>query len=434
MEKGKDNDKAKGLELHSEPVQEIMGRPPGWLVRSGIAVIVTVVALLVVGSRFVKYPEILPAEITINAYNLPAQVKARSSGRIDTVFVEDGMHVDEGSPLALIENAANYGDVVLLKKQLATTKRDSVWPIDQDLRLGNIQESYLSFVQAANDYLFFLEKDYASVLIASKKEQIKVMEENLRNQKERLRISIEQLAIAYDRFRIDSTLYMEKAIAKVTFQESKKTYMQQQMSHQSLLSEAENLRLSLLQTKQAVTELEQGRAEQKHGYYMRLCVARDQMEAQITQWEKNYLLVSPTNGVVAITKYWQKNQNITAGETMMTVVPDGASAYFGKLYLSQRGAGKVKEGQKVDIKLDDYPYMEFGFIQVTLSSISMLPYNDETNGNVYVLDVSLPDSLVTQYGTHIPYRPEMTGVAEVITDDLSVLDRLLNPIRTVLRR
>ena len=225
MEKSKNIDKAKGLELHSEPVQEIMGRPPGWLVRSGIAVIVTVVVLLVVGSRFVKYPEILPAEITINAYNLPAQVKARSSGRIDTVFVEDGMHVGEGNPLALIENAANYGDVVLLKKLLATTKRDSVWHIDQDLRLGSIQESYLSFVQAANDYLFFLEKDYASVLIASKKEQIKVMEENLCNQKERLRISIEQLAIAYDRFRIDSTLYMEKAIAKVTFQESKKTYM-----------------------------------------------------------------------------------------------------------------------------------------------------------------------------------------------------------------
>lgn len=422
------------LELHSEPVRDILGRPPGWLVRSGIGIITAAVVVILIGCRFIKYPEILQATITINAHNLPAQVKARSSGRIDTVFVEDGMHVDEGSPLALIENAANYGDVVLLKKQLATTKRDSVWPIDQDLRLGSIQESYLSFVQAANDYLFFLEKDYASVLIASKKEQIKVMEENLRNQKERLRISNEQLAIAYDRFRIDSTLYMEKAIAKVTFQESKKTYMQQQMSHQSLLSEAENLKLSLLQTKQTVTELEQGQAEQKHGYYMRLCVARDQMEAQITQWEKNYLLVSPTNGVVAITKYWQKNQNITAGETMMTVVPDGASAYFGKLYLSQRGAGKVKEGQKVDIKLDDYPYMEFGFIQVTLSSISMLPYNDETKGNVYVLEVSLPDSLVTQYGTYIPYRPEMTGVAEVITDDLSVLDRLLNPIRTVLKR
>ncbi len=434
MEKGKDNDKAKGLELHSEPVQEIMGRPPGWLVRSGIAVIVTVVALLLLGSHFVKYPEILTADITINAYNLPAQVKARSSGRIDTVFVEDGMPVGEGSPLALIENAADYGDVVLLKNQLAAAKRDSAWHIGQDLHLGSIQESYLGFVQAANDYQFFLEKDYAGILIASNKEQIKVMEENQQNQQERLHISTEQLAIAHDKFRIDSILYSEKGIAKVAFQESQKSYMQQQMSHQSLLSEADNLRLSLLQTGQAVTELEQGRAEQKHGYYMRLRVARDQLEAQITQWEKNYLLVSPTNGVVAITKYWQKNQNITAGETMMTVVPDGASSYFGKLYLSQRGAGKVKEGQKVDIKLDDYPHMEFGIIQVTLSSISMLPYHDEAKGNVYVLEVNLPDSLVTQYGTHIPYRPEMTGVAEIITDDMSVMDRLINPIKAVVKR
>ncbi len=434
MEKGKDNDKAKGLELHSEPVQEIMGRPPGWLVRSGIAVIVTVVALLLLGSHFVKYPEILTADITINANNLPAQVKARSSGRIDTVFVEDGMPVGEGSPLALIENAADYGDVVLLKNQLAAAKRDSAWHIGQDLHLGSIQESYLGFVQAANDYQFFLEKDYAGILIASNKEQIKVMEENQQNQQERLHISTEQLAIAHDKFRIDSILYSEKGIAKVAFQESQKSYMQQQMSHQSLLSEADNLRLSLLQTGQAVTELEQGRAEQKHGYYMRLRVARDQLEAQITQWEKNYLLVSPTNGVVAITKYWQKNQNITAGETMMTVVPDGASSYFGKLYLSQRGAGKVKEGQKVDIKLDDYPHMEFGIIQVTLSSISMLPYHDEAKGNVYVLEVNLPDSLVTQYGTHIPYRPEMTGVAEIITDDMSVMDRLINPIKAVVKR
>ncbi len=432
MEKGKD--KAKGLELHSKPVQEIMGRPPGWLVRSGIAVIVTVVALLLLGSHFVKYPEILTADITINAYNLPAQVKARSSGRIDTVFVEDGMHVGEGSPLALIENAADYGDVVLLKNHLAATKRDSVWHIGQDLRLGSIQESYLSFVQAANDYQFFLEKDYANILIASKKEQIKVMEENQQNQQERLHISTEQLAIAHDRFRIDSILYSEKGIAKVAFQESQKSYMQQQMSHQSLLSEADNLRLSLLQTGQAVTELEQGRAEQKHGYYMRLCVARDQMEAQITQWEKNFLLVSPTKGIVAITKYWQKNQNITSGETMMTVVPVGASSYFGKLYLSQRGAGKVKESQKVNIKLDDYPYMEFGFVQVTLSSISLLTYDDPTLGNVYALEVKLPDSLITQYGTTIPYRPEMTGIAEIITDDMTVMDRLINPIKAVLKR
>ena len=422
------------LELHSEPVRDILGRPPGWLVRSGIGIITAAVVVILIGCRFIKYPEILQATITINAHNLPAQVKARSSGRIDTVFVKNGTLVSEGSPLALIESAADYHDVALLKSRLAAMNRDSVGRFDQNLRLGSIQESYLGYAKAANDFRFFMEKDYTSVLIASKKEQAMVMERNLQNQQERLHISAEHLAIVHDRFRADSTLYAEKAIAKITYQESKKAYMQQQMAHQSLLGEADNLRLSLLQAKQAITELEQSRSEQGHNHRTRLSIARDQMEEQITQWEKSFLLVSPTSGVVAITKYWQKNQNITAGETMMTVGPNGASSYSGKLYLSQRGAGKVKEGQKVNIKLDDYPYMEFGFVQVSLSGISLLPYNDAALGNVYVLEVQLPDSLVTQYGTHIPYRPEMTGTAEIITDDMSVFDRLINPIKAVVNR
>ena len=82
--------KEKGLELHSEPVQEIMGTPPGRLVRYGITVILAAVALLLAGSRFVKFPEVLEATVTINARSLPAQVKARSTGRIDTLFVKDG--------------------------------------------------------------------------------------------------------------------------------------------------------------------------------------------------------------------------------------------------------------------------------------------------------------------------------------------------------
>ena len=73
--------KLKGLELHSEPVQDIIGRPPGWMVRSGITMIFIILALLMLGCCLIKYPEILSAKIRINAYNLPAQVKARSTGR-----------------------------------------------------------------------------------------------------------------------------------------------------------------------------------------------------------------------------------------------------------------------------------------------------------------------------------------------------------------
>ncbi len=425
---------AKGLELHSEPVQEILGRPPKWLVRSGITIITTVVVILLIGCRFIKYPEILQATITINAEHLPAQIKARSSGRIDTLFVSEGDVVQEGTPLAIIENSANYRDVLLLKNVMQKGKLDSLLMVSQDIQLGNIQESYLSYLQALNDLRFFVEKDYATELIVSRKKQIEVLEETLLNLGERNRVSADQLSLAKERFDIDSILFSEKAIAKTAYNESKKAFMQQRMSHQSLLNEYDNVKLSLLQSGQAVTELEQNKTEQHNAFDIRLKIARNQLETRIRQWEQDYLLTSPVEGTVALTKYWQRNQNIVSGEVLMSIVPIEASSYFGKLYLSQQGAGKVKTGQKVNIKLNDYPYMEFGFVQVDLSSISLVPYSDATLGNVYALEVEFPDSLITQYGTYIPYRPEMTGIAEIITEDLTVLDRLMNPIKAVLKR
>lgn len=53
--------------LRSEEVQEILGRPPRWIVRWGIAVICAIVAGLFVGGYFIKYPEVIAGLITITA-------------------------------------------------------------------------------------------------------------------------------------------------------------------------------------------------------------------------------------------------------------------------------------------------------------------------------------------------------------------------------
>ena len=78
--------------------------------------------------------------------------------------------------------------------------------------------------------------------------------------------------------------------------------------------------------------------------------------------------------------------------------------------------------------------MEFGIIQLQVPQSEMIPVNDPLLGISYTMEIQLSDTLETRYGFNIPCRPEMIGVAEIITDDLSVLDRLLNPIRMVLRR
>jgi multidrug resistance efflux pump len=58
----------------------------------------------------------------------------------------------------------------------------------------------------------------------------------------------------------------------------------------------------------------------------------NQLQTQLAQWEQNYLLTSPIDGVVTLTKYWQKNQNVAAGEVLATVAPQHKTKIIGNLF------------------------------------------------------------------------------------------------------
>lgn len=112
----------------------------------------------------------------------------------------------------------------------------------------------------------------------------------------------------------------------------------------------------------------------------------------------------------------------------------GQKEQVSQIVFPRNGAGKIKAGQKIIVKFDEYPYMEFGMVQLQVPQSEMIPITDPLLGMSYSMEIPLLDTLETQSGFNIPCRPGMIGAAEIITDDLSVSDRLLNPIRTVLRR
>ena len=70
-------------------------------------------------------------------------------------------------------------------------------------------------------------------------------------------------------------------------------------------------------------------------------------------------------------------------------------------------------------------------VQLQIPQSEMIPITDPLLGLSYSMEIPLLDTLETQYGFNIPCRPGMIGAAEIITDNMSVLDRLLNPIKTI---
>ena len=67
-------------------------------------------------------------------------------------------------------------------------------------------------------------------------------------------------------------------------------------------------------------------------------------------------------------------------------------------------------------------------LQTTLKNISLVPTEEGT----YTATIQISDSLKTSYNRCLVFQQGMKGVAEIITDDLRLIERFINPIRKIL--
>ena len=436
-----ENQSPKEDNLRSEEVQEILGRPPRWIVRVGISIIFVVVAGLFMGSYFFKYPDILSATITVTTENLPAGVMAMTTGKIDTIAVAEKQTIREGDLLAIVRNPAKYKDVMWVKRMLdgADTVAVETWCTASlrhtaSLQLGDVQSAYTAYDIALTDYRHFVKTDYHNRKIKVIRKQITAQKSLLQKTVNQLQISRQQLSAAQKLFAMDSALYSKGMLSLAEYQSARSVFLQQQSSFESARMSVDNQQMSILLSEQSIFDLEQQRIDEEQRLTTALASAREQLSAQIRLWEQSYLLVAPCNGIVTFTKYWQENQNVNAGEVLVTVVPDGDTQVVGKILLPQQGAGKVKVGQTVNVKFDNFPYLEYGLVKVSIRNISLVPVQVNESTKAYMLEVEFPDKLVTTYGRELTFSQEMTGTAEIITDDLRLLDKFLNPIKAVIKK
>ncbi|NNU33286.1 HlyD family efflux transporter periplasmic adaptor subunit [Mucilaginibacter sp. S1162] len=100
--------------------------------------------------------------------------------------------------------------------------------------------------------------------------------------------------------------------------------------------------------------------------------------------------------------------------------------------LPSTGAGKVEQGQEVIIKLENYPYREYGSIKGKVSSVSLTATAMKTEkGEIetYLVNVELPNDLKTNYGTYLKFKYEIKGEGDVITKDRRLIERLFDNMR-----
>jgi multidrug resistance efflux pump len=207
------------IEIRSEQVQEILGYIPHWIIRSGIEVIFVVLLLLFIGSWFFKYPDIISSSISVTTENPPASLVAKTSGKIDSLFVEDKQLVKENEILAIIENTANHKDVLELKTMLDSMKQffldyktSQYQSFNQVFELGAIQTSYSSFLRQYYEYQNFINLNYHQQKIFALKKQLEKTKLQFLGQQKQSQLSKEEMKLAAKQFSRDSGLFERKVI------------------------------------------------------------------------------------------------------------------------------------------------------------------------------------------------------------------------------
>jgi hemolysin D len=154
--------------------------------------------------------------------------------------------------------------------------------------------------------------------------------------------------------------------------------------------------------------------------------ARNQLLSAQAKLRYNYLR-SPIDGVVSMFDVQNVGEVVQPGKTIAEVAPKDAPLVL-SAKIPNREAGFIKKDMPVKVKLDAYPYQDYGVISGKVTSISADAKEDEKFGEIYNVEVELERNYVIDRQDRVAFKAGQTASADIIIRNRRVADVLLEPI------
>ncbi len=434
------SDNLKNQIRRTEEVQDIIDRMP---YRTGriVAILVTGLSILLVFFGWlIEYPETISGPVSITARQAPVRLVSNSSGKLH-LLKDNGDPVRENDILALMDNPARLEDVLCIENFIRGTQLDSLVnnsgfiQLPEISAMGELSSVYFSFCNAfekMGQYQTGRPYDKRKAGLTSQLNSQMLLSNHNREQMD---TKARSLKIAGKNTHRDSLLFRSSAIAELDLERSSINYLGLLESTQAMNKEDVSYQLQINDTRHQLELLEVEQQETEMQLKMDLIGGYNELSSSIQQWKQKYVYVAPFAGTLEYLNFWAENDYLSAGTEAFSVVPTD-NPLLGQVYLPSQGAGKVAIGQNVIIKLDNYPYMEFGSIDGRVQSISLLTNQAETvtrqnNMHTYLVTVELPHRLTTNYGAALDFHYDIKGMAEIVTKPRRLLERLFDNLKYI---
>jgi membrane fusion protein len=338
------------------------------------------------------------------------KVYAEGQGTIEKVHVENNQRVTRGQPLLSVVVSTGHVDgikpVDLLHQELNVQRDALLQSIKLSARSFELEKAQLE--KASKATLFELAQSKAILNLYSKQLELGERKEAALNQ-----------------------LYQQGHLPELEWLTFKNGLLEQQQAFEISRQQHASLELKLVNAEQALQQLPIRSKSTLSELESRISGIRQQQAELLHRGD--YQILAPVDGRVTSLQARAGHQ-LRNQFPQLTILPDG-QALVGQLLIPTRAIGFVKPGQTVNLLYDAFPYQHFGVYKGRLLNVSgSILSPGEISGPVqigepaYIASVKLFDQSIDAFGKSVPLQPGMILHADIVLEDRSLLQWMLEPL------
>jgi HlyD family type I secretion membrane fusion protein len=416
----------------SDELLDVVGEPPTWIMRGGAGVMTGILLLFLGGTWIIKYPEVLTGTAVVTTQIQPIRVVTPTGGRMTSLLVKDEAVVKKGDVLAETENTTALQNIPTIRQFIAETNRFLTHPQqsisfpEAGLVWGDLQTDFNIIRQNYLDYNRLRSDTFQADRLRNRQQQADALRQLMAVNARQQQLSEAAFQNAEERFRSDEKLFKDGVTSKFDYLASKNKHLDTQRERETFRKEILSNQLHLTEVERDVQEMTFDYTEKKRQSLDNIARSLANIENRLRYWQQNYLITAPANGKVMFLKNLTENQYLKTADTLFALVPLDET-FVATVDIPVRGLGKARVGQQVILKLDDYPYQEFGVLEGRVESLE-----PSLTIHTYRIRVSLPRGLTSTYHQKFRFRSEMAGTAQIVTADLRLIEHAFYGLRKLL--
>jgi HlyD family secretion protein len=413
-------------QLRSEEYREVVGAPPSFLVRSGSIIAGIAVFTLLTVASIVPYPSSVGGKVHVVSTQLPVTLVSRGAGKIGLLAARDGQKVNRDDILAVIDDGSDFKHLLEFERWLRGVPADlsegqalPSFPNMASSGLGPVTAPLLAVRQSLAELVSFR----ASTTTADQVAQLRLVVDSYAKLGEQFRDkegAADASLQAEQRMQSGRETLVAKGLAANAYLDKFESTRQSQRERvaDARIASARNI-ATIATTERDISALLSAHSDRDAELTGRLAASLRDLRSVMTEWDRVNVIRATQAGRVRLFGVWSESQNLKAGDTFAIVEPlDQTPTAFA--FVPAAGFGKVRLGQRVTLRLDAFPYHEFGLVDARVAAVSAVAVDGQ-----YRVLLDLPNGLRLSSGRTVQFSQNMEGEARIQVDQLRLIQQLL---------